>query len=63
MFSSIAREKVLKTLTPNWKPVLEVEAIHYGFISAFLSAGLHEELTEKTLNRYLLALLKLTFLC
>ena len=46
MFSSIAREKVSKTLTPHWKPVLEVEAIHYGFISAFLSAGLHEEYWE-----------------
>ena len=47
MFSSIAREKVSKTLTPNWKPVLEVEAIHYGFISALnLSAGLHEEYWE-----------------
>ena len=46
MFSSIAIEKVSKTLTPHWKPVLEVEVIHSGFISAYLSAGLHEEYWE-----------------
>ena len=37
---------VSKTLTLYWKPELEVNVINYGFISAFLSAGLHEEYWE-----------------
>ena len=35
-----------KTLTLHWKPVLEVNVKNYGFISAFLNAGLHEEYWE-----------------
>ena len=46
-------KKVSKTLTLNWKPVLEVDVINYGFISNFLSAGLHEEYWENL--KYLLA--------
>ena len=37
---------VSKTLTLHWKPVLEVNGKNYGFISAFLTAGLHEEYWE-----------------
>ena len=39
-------KKVSKTLTLHWKPVLEVNGKNYGFISAFLNAGLHEEYWE-----------------
>ena len=39
-------KKVSKTLTLDWKPVLEVNGKNYGFISAFLNAGLHEEYRE-----------------
>ena len=45
MFSSIAIQK--KFQRPwHWKPVLEVNGKNYGFISAFLNAGLHEEYWE-----------------
>ena len=37
---------VSKTLILYWKPELEVNGINYGFISVFLSAGLHGEYWE-----------------
>ena len=57
LFSSITIQKSFKTLTPRWKPVLEVDVITYGFISAFLSVSLYEEYWENPWNRFLLALL------